>query len=68
MNKLEIKTTQQIVNRFSFDDAPKYEEWISKESLIELTKKDNLCYITKERLLKELECCPNNSSELRSKK
>ncbi len=35
MTQLEIKTTQQIVNRFSFDDAPKYEEWISKESLKE---------------------------------
>ena len=29
--------------------------WISKESLIKLTKLDGLSYITKERLLKELE-------------
>ncbi len=29
-------------------------EWVSKESLVALTKLDGLSYITKERLLKEL--------------
>jgi hypothetical protein len=36
---IEQKTTQQIVNRFSFDDAPKDELWISKDSLITFCNK-----------------------------
>ena len=54
---MEKKTFRQLYEDYceTANSQTLDKEWVSKESLLKLIKENNLSYITKERLLKELD-------------